>query len=257
MRGSIRKWDAVCRYSGRDVSVAVGDLAAMPIAGREPVRRFGWHRDQRHRAGLEFLVSTGRHHGYESLQEARLLRVVDFAAGATEVLSQPLRLRFTTFDGPREHIPDFLVCGRSGWWLVDVRPRQCLRDGDRVAFVAAAQVAAASGWGYVVVGGWKPHVWSTVDAMSAHRRPLADVLDIGAGMLAAGGVRRHAKCGGSFGDGDVLRVLRRLGTRSRMTSMRSSVGHSMKTGTSSRRQMLCTPGQSPPPVHSPVMSQIS
>ncbi|MDX8053841.1 TnsA-like heteromeric transposase endonuclease subunit [Lentzea sp. BCCO 10_0798] len=185
LRGPVGSWNAVCCYSGRDVEVAVPDLAAMPLAGREPVRRFAWHRAQRHRAGLEFLVSTGRHHGYESLQEARLLRVVDFAAGAGEVLSQPLRLRFTTVDGPREHIPDFLVCGHSGWWLVDVRPRQCVRDGELAAFAAAAQVAAVSGWGYVVVGGWKPHVWSTVDAMSAHRRPLSDVLDIGAGMLAA------------------------------------------------------------------------
>ncbi len=195
LRGPVHSCNAVCRYSGRDVVVAVRDLPEMPIAGREPVRRFDWHRAQRHRAGLEFLVSTGRHHGYESLQEARLLRVVDFAAGAAEVLSQPLRLRFTTVDGPREHIPDFLVCDRSGWWLVDVRPRQCLRDGDRVAFVATAQVAAVSGWGYVIVGGWKPHVWSIVDAMSAHRRPLSDVLDIGAGMLAAASERPR-----SFGE---------------------------------------------------------
>jgi hypothetical protein len=34
------------------------------------------------------------HHGAESLEEARLLLALDFAADLTDVVSQPLRLRF-------------------------------------------------------------------------------------------------------------------------------------------------------------------
>ena len=38
--------------------------------------------------------------------EAKLLLMLDFAGGVTDVLSQTLRLRFLTEDGAREHIPD-------------------------------------------------------------------------------------------------------------------------------------------------------
>lgn len=60
-------------------------------------------------AGLEFLVSTGRQHGFESLAERRLLLALDFASGAAEVLSQPFRLRFAWADGADSHTPDFLA----------------------------------------------------------------------------------------------------------------------------------------------------
>ncbi|MYW97934.1 hypothetical protein G3I59_46855 [Amycolatopsis rubida] len=36
-----------------------------------------------------------------------LLQMLDFAGGATEVLSQPIRLRFEAQDGLREHISGF------------------------------------------------------------------------------------------------------------------------------------------------------
>jgi hypothetical protein len=77
---------------------------------------------QRHRPGLQFMVSTGRHHGFESLAEQRLLLVLDFL-GVTEVLAQPFELRFTTAVGWARHFPDFLVTGRDGVWLLNVRPR--------------------------------------------------------------------------------------------------------------------------------------
>ena len=56
------------------------------------------------------MASTGRHHGFESVAEQRLLLALDFAADLTDVLSQPFRLRFATAEGWREHIPDFLDC---------------------------------------------------------------------------------------------------------------------------------------------------
>jgi hypothetical protein len=67
------------RSSGGEVVCSVFDLAAMPVAADGPIRWFSWRRAQRHRPGLQFLVSTGRHHGFESLEEARLLLALDFA----------------------------------------------------------------------------------------------------------------------------------------------------------------------------------
>jgi hypothetical protein len=157
----------------------------MPATGCEPVRRFSWRRAQRHRAGLQFLVSTGRHHGFESLEEARLLLALDFAGDLVDVLAQPLRLRYVTAEGPREHIPDFLAYARTGRWLIDVRPAARMAREDLAAFAASAEVALTLGWRYVVVTGWKPHVATTLDALSAQRRALTDRLGLMAELLAA------------------------------------------------------------------------
>lgn len=131
------------------------------------------------------MVSTGRHHGFESLAEARLLLALDFAGDLVDVLSQPVRLRYVTGLGAREHVPDFLVFGRSGRWLVDVRPAARVGRDDLVAFAATAEVALALGWRYAVVGGWRSSVVSTLDALSAQRRPLTDRLGMEEQLRAA------------------------------------------------------------------------
>ncbi|MCS0603628.1 hypothetical protein NX794_20770 [Streptomyces sp. LP11] len=73
---------------------------------------------QRHRPGLECLVSTGRQHGFESLAERWLLLVLDFVGGFDEVLSQPFRLRFFSSEGKGSHIrtSSCSLRGPAGWW---------------------------------------------------------------------------------------------------------------------------------------------
>lgn len=107
--GWVRRWRASWRLSGSTVVCPVRDLASAPTAGCEPVRRFSWRRGQRHRPGLQYMVSTGRHHGFESMAEQRLLVAVDSAGGVLEVLAQPFRLGFSVVTGWREHVPDFLI----------------------------------------------------------------------------------------------------------------------------------------------------
>jgi hypothetical protein len=156
------------------------------MAGPGPVRTFSWGRNQGHRPGLQYMVSTGRHHGFESLEEARVLLALDFAGGVVDVVSQPLRLQFATASGVREeHVPDFLAVTRAGSWLVDVRPERLIKDEDRQAFAAAAEAALACGWAYVVVGRWREHVVPAVDVISSQRRPLRDPLGLQPGLLAA------------------------------------------------------------------------
>jgi hypothetical protein len=180
------RWTTTWRTSGGEVTCLVRDLASVPLADCEPSRRFGWGTRQRHRPGLEFMVSTGRLHGFESLEERNLLLVLDFAGNAAEVLSQPFRLRFHTRSGHGEHIPDFLAVLRDGSrWLLDVRPGGRIGDDDAVKFAAAAEVALAEGWRYSVVAGWRPHVLSVVDALSSQRRPLQDPLGLQEQLLGA------------------------------------------------------------------------
>jgi hypothetical protein len=52
------------------------------------------------------MVCTGRHHGFESLAEQRLLLVLDFL-GVLDVVAQPCELRIVTSTGWVRHVPDF------------------------------------------------------------------------------------------------------------------------------------------------------
>ena len=80
--------------------------------------------------------------------------------------------------GPQEHTPDFLAVTEEGTWLLDVRPADRIEAVDRVKFAASAEAALACGWRYGVVGGWQPHVMTTLDTLSAQRRPLRDPLGL-------------------------------------------------------------------------------
>jgi hypothetical protein len=189
--GWTRGWTATWRVNGGKVVCPVRDLASIPAAGCEPLRRFSWRTGQRHRPGLQYMVSTGRHHGFESQAEQRLLLALDFAGDLVDVISQPFRLRFVGAEGWRDHTPDFLVVTRNGGLVVDVRPAGRIGADDRVAFAATAEAALAVGWEYLVVAGWCPHVMSTVDTLSSQRRPLVDRLGVQAELLSsvdAGGV---------------------------------------------------------------------
>jgi hypothetical protein len=188
------RWLVTRRVDGETVSCPVRDLACAP--GREggPVRWFTWRRGQRHRPGLQFMVSTGRHHGFESLEEARVLLALDFAGDLVDVVSQPLRLRFGTAAGNRHHTPDFMAVTRSGTWLIDVRPEALIGEADRQSFAAAEELAVACGWRYAVAARWREHVPAALDAMSSQRRPLSDPLGLRPGLLAAA-ARREARFG--------------------------------------------------------------
>ena len=184
--GWTRRWTATWQVSGGDEVSLVRDLGPVPVAGCEPVRRFSWGRRQRHRPGLQFNVSTGRLHGFESLEEQSLLLALDFTR-AEEILPQPFRLRFETADGGfREHVPDFLAVFRDGSrWLFDVRPAELVKEQDATCFAAAGEAALEAGWRYSVVAGWRPHVLTGLDALSAQRRDLEDRLGVQDHLLRA------------------------------------------------------------------------
>jgi hypothetical protein len=180
------RWLVKRRVNGDEVSCTLRGLSRMQGTDGGPVRWFSWQRAQGHRPGLQYLVSTGRHHGAESMEEARVLLALDFAGGLVDVVSQPLLLRFTTASGRRrEHTPDFLAVTRSGTWLIDVRPELRIEDKDRESFAAAAEAALACGWRYAVAARWREHVPASLDALSSQRRPLRDPLGLRPGLLAA------------------------------------------------------------------------
>lgn len=183
--GWTERWTAICRSDGVEVTRPLRELAVMSTMGCEPVRRFSWRTSQRHRPGLQYLVSTGRHHGFESLEEARLLLALDFAAGLLDLVSQPFRMRFSTCDGWRAHTPDFLALTAAGTWLLDVRPKGRIKEDDVPGFAAAAEAALACGWRYSVVTGWRMHMTAMLDTLSSQRRGLSDPLLVQTSLLRA------------------------------------------------------------------------
>ncbi|MFJ9692304.1 TnsA-like heteromeric transposase endonuclease subunit [Kitasatospora sp. NPDC101183] len=183
-----RRWPTTWLIDGSQVVWPVRDLESVPVLDSQPVRRFTWRARQRNRPGLEPMVSTGRKHGFESLEERALLRGLDFVR-AREVLPQPFRLDFEYTGGRSAHIPDFLALMPDGNWLFDVRPAELVQDEDAVKFAATREVAAAAGWRYTVVGGWRPHVQGVLDALSARRRPRKDLLGLQPQLLAVAAER--------------------------------------------------------------------
>ncbi|MEU9302325.1 TnsA-like heteromeric transposase endonuclease subunit [Streptomyces sp. NPDC048269] len=181
-----RRWTARWKTEKADVICPVQELASVPAVASVPVRGFTWRAGQRHRPGLQYLLATGRMHGFESLAERNLLLALDFVGGWTEVLSQPFRLKFTTKDGrSQDHTPDFLVLLHETALLIDVRPTHLIKDKDLVKFAATDRAAVAVGWRYLVASGWRRQVLTGLDALSARRRPMSDRLGFQTELLEA------------------------------------------------------------------------
>ena len=178
------RWMTAWKVAGREVTCPVAGMGGFPVPGCEPVRHFTRRTRQGHRPGLQSMTGTGRLHGFESHAEQCLLPALDFL-GVREVVSQPHRMRFESASGPREHTPDFLAVTEEGTWLLDVRPADRVEAADRVKFAASAEAALACGRRYGVAGGWQPHVMTTLDTLSAQRRPLSDPLGLTQALLTA------------------------------------------------------------------------
>ena len=82
-------------------SRTVRQVAKVSLAGANRIRVFSWARSQRHRPGRQYMVSSGRHHGFESIEEARVLLALDFAGDTVDVMSLSVKLEFETAAGPR------------------------------------------------------------------------------------------------------------------------------------------------------------
>lgn len=176
---AVRAMTVTTRQGDDAVTVGATDRDSGLFDTADPWRHMAWRTAQRNRPGLEYLVSTGRHHAYESQWERRLLQIVDFDGRVVDALSQPLLLRFHDGLRQREHTPDLLVRLDDGQTLLlNVKPPGRTEDVHRTAFTACDRLAAARGWRHEVVAGWVEPARSTVDALSARRRPQQDTFGL-------------------------------------------------------------------------------
>lgn len=154
----------------------------------ESVRRMSNRYAQRHRTGIEFMASTGRHHVFESLTEQGVLKQIDMCR-PDDVVSQPFWLHWHDGTSTRRHAPDFLVREGHGTTVVNVRPDGILKPQDAEQFAALSTVATRLGWRHVLVGDFvRPHSVN-VEVLSSARRTPHDPLGLAPVMrraLAAG-----------------------------------------------------------------------
>ncbi|MEU4539842.1 hypothetical protein AB0G15_33845 [Streptosporangium sp. NPDC023825] len=150
--GWTRRWITRWKAGSSEIVCPVRDMAEVPAAVCGPVRSFSWRIPQRHRPGLAAMVSTRRLHGFESLNERKLLLALDFLGEVRDLLAQPMTLKSTTSTKRTiAHIPDFLVVTEAGVWLLDVRPVDLIGTEDRLRFAATTEAALSCGWRYLVV----------------------------------------------------------------------------------------------------------
>ena len=89
----------------------------------------------------------------ESLLEAKVLRLLEFARDVVSYSEQPPRLRIRLSGRVRNYTPDFAVQWRDGAvWILEVKPLDIsLREEMQERFAAARAVAASQGMRFLVV----------------------------------------------------------------------------------------------------------
>ncbi|WP_328889973.1 hypothetical protein [Streptomyces sp. NBC_00316] len=103
-RGWARRWTTVWKASRAKVVCPVQDLAGFRALASAPVRGFTWRASQRHRPGLKFVLTTGRMHGFESLEERRSPLALDFTNGMSEVLLMGIAGKLLFADNTQQRI---------------------------------------------------------------------------------------------------------------------------------------------------------
>ena len=139
------------RLDGVQLELDAVDCDSVPFERGDPVRNFPSWRLKRHYDGYHWMGALGASVGFESLTVRGCLIELDRTPGVVAIASQPMWIRWTTPDGPREHCPDYFVRLDDGHAvLMDVKPATQIKDDVRRQFDMTAVFAAERGWRYVV-----------------------------------------------------------------------------------------------------------
>lgn len=181
----------VDRWTVTRKDAALGDLTSTVARtgttlfdAAESVRRMTNRYSQPNRTGIAYMSSTGRHHAFESLTERAVLRLIDFG-DPWDVVTQPFWLRWHDGLRRRKHVPDFLVRGREGTTVVNVRPADLVDPEAEEQFAAMTAVTHRLGWRHVVVTGFVTPQATTVDTLAVARIKPHDPFGLGVELLQA------------------------------------------------------------------------
>jgi hypothetical protein len=161
---------------------------AAPVAFEEclPVRRIPSYRNSKHTPGRYWSATNGGLVEYESYLESKWMTLLDFDPQVVAFAGQPLRFDGVDTDGVWAHTPDIFARLADGTGrLVDVKNPEHLNRPDVLTQARrSAEVSAALGWDYQMVGDVDPQRWANVSWMAGFRRPLHAGADLIPRLLA-------------------------------------------------------------------------
>lgn len=160
---------------GTPTRTGLADADAAVVVEGLPVRRFGSYAGMRHYPGWWWSSTNKDLVGYESLLERDRLLVADFDPAVEGVASQPFGISGRVSGKERRHVPDYLLVGRGGPIVVDVKPARLL-DRPEVGVILewTATVVAQRGWRYEVWSGEDPQLMENLRFLAQGRRPRVD-----------------------------------------------------------------------------------
>jgi hypothetical protein len=138
------KWDGANRqFDG----LSMGELQTAALS---EVRESKSYPDKQSYAGRYWAATTGRHHWFESLYEMRALMSFDRDPSVVGIATQPMKVTWADTKGGR--FPDVLLDRTDDRpLLVDVKPRERIRERHEWAFSRTAALCAAAEVDYGIV----------------------------------------------------------------------------------------------------------
>lgn len=211
-RSDLRGAAVEVRHNGRLRDIDATQLCQFALDRLQPVRTSKAYPGRKNYSGVYWARTTGRHHWFESLHEKTALMTLDRDPSVVEIVTQPFRLAWASLR--RSHVPDVIVRrGDRSLTVVDVRPRERIKDRDAELFALTSGWAAALGieyrlfadltqvqdWNLRLLSGYRYSRWacptSLAVILAAHRgetRALADWMPmfdeasgLGRGLLLA------------------------------------------------------------------------
>lgn len=186
------------KYDGRLRDIDATQIRDLTLSRVSPVRMSKAYPGRKNYSGVYWARTTGRHHWFESLYEKTALTALDRDPSIVDIATQPFKVAWPSEH--RSHFPDILAKRADGSMLVvDVRPRDRIKDRDREVFAMTcawatplgmdyrlfADLAKVQDWNLRLLAGYRYARWACppdiVDSLAAHQgdvRALAEWLPL-------------------------------------------------------------------------------
>lgn len=159
---------------GTDHLIRAANAAAVAFEDAHPIRDIPAYRGQRHTPGRYWCATTADLLAYESRLEAQWMTLLDFDPDAVALSAQPMLIDAVDTTGAWKHVPDlFARLADGGVRLVDAKhPDQHHQPDVVLQARRTAQLCAAWGWDYQLVGAIDAQRWANIAWLAGFRRPL-------------------------------------------------------------------------------------
>lgn len=163
---------SVRRADGTEHECGVRNTSDQLLRDARPWRNFRWYFGQKHYSGDYWAATMRAFVKYESRLELTRLLFADFDRDVSHIVSQPFLMRAVVEGKARKHVPDYLLFGRTGVTVVDVKPRSRLEDPAVAAtFSWVRQVVEDRGWVFEIATEPDPIRLANVRFLAGFRNP--------------------------------------------------------------------------------------